>query len=297
MKVEINQYKEQTINTAKISNSGNNTVTVNIDGKATAFDDNAIQLLFKDNKLLLEEMKNLKIKLDEQRNEYDLLSENDLLARADSFYNIGDYYEVINIYKDDRLSINPIALNNLGFIYENGLGVDASISIAKKYFNQAAKLNNQNAIDNYMIFNIKYPYTYDDLLENLKFGYINKSEVVYKFINENFNSYDDNYILLPPSQNADIFFTKEPGEQEKILESMTYTTPVFDYFGFSDSDFITLDNNWAKQTVAIGSTNTMLEDGIINKKPILAQQNVFHFKYTQKFLFYTEELNTQFIHY
>ena len=159
-------------------------------------------------------MRNLKIKLNEQRNEYDLLSENDLLARADSFYNIGDYYEVINIYKDDRLSINPIALNNLGFIYENGLGVDANISVAKKYFSQAAKLNNQDAIDNYMIFNIKYPYTYDDLLENLKLGYINKSEVVYKFINENFNSYDDNYILFPHLKTQ-ISFSKKNRESKR----------------------------------------------------------------------------------
>lgn len=62
-----------------------------------------------------------------------------------------DYAKALHFYKLAAKQMNPVALNNLGSLYFNGLGTNANHSLAIKYFNAAAQLGSNDAAVNLAI--------------------------------------------------------------------------------------------------------------------------------------------------
>lgn len=78
----------------------------------------------------------------------DLESEAEPLLRMARIYLYGplniekDYDLAIKLYSSDCLSSSPVALLNLGLIYENGWGVDINFDRALEYYKTSAKEGN-----------------------------------------------------------------------------------------------------------------------------------------------------------
>lgn len=62
-----------------------------------------------------------------------------------------DYAQAFNYYQKAAEKNNPVALNNLGSLYFNGIGTDVDYSKALQHFDQAAKLGSDDAAVNLAI--------------------------------------------------------------------------------------------------------------------------------------------------
>lgn len=106
----------------------------------------------------------------------------ELLEEAQKYYTIGEYAETVHIYNMDIVEQNVVALNNLGYMYEHGIIYGKDIEKAREYYKNAARLGNYDSLENYIIFTIKYPESFENLLNVLEWGYDEKSEIVDQFI-------------------------------------------------------------------------------------------------------------------
>ena len=100
-------------------------------------------------------------------------SEIELLVEAQHYYDQEEYLKVLTIYNLEKLNQNPIALNNMAYMYEHGIYVKKDIENARKYYKMASTLGNSTAENNWFLFNIAYPESYENLLKifgiNIKF--------------------------------------------------------------------------------------------------------------------------------
>lgn len=109
-------------------------------------------------------------------------TEEELLQSAANYFLTDNYVETIHIYNMDKLENNVIALNNLGYMYEHGLAYGKDIEKAREYYEKANNLGNYDALENYILFTIKYPLSFDNLISVLREGYAHNSETVKSFI-------------------------------------------------------------------------------------------------------------------
>lgn len=114
-------------------------------------------------------------------------SEEELLMEAQRYFLLEEYAEVIHIYNQDKMENNPTALSNLGYMYENGIVYGKDIEKAREYYEKSAALGNSNCMENYILFTIKYPKSYDNLLGVLQNGFEHNSNTVYEFIKSYFS--------------------------------------------------------------------------------------------------------------
>lgn len=104
------------------------------------------------------------------------------LEHAEKFYNQKQYDNVIKIYQHDYLSQNAIALNNLGYLYSKGLGVEKDDTEAKKYYLLAFEAGEKTGLSNYIVNNIISPHYLEDVLDALKLGYQYNEENTVRFV-------------------------------------------------------------------------------------------------------------------
>lgn len=117
-------------------------------------------------------------------------TEEELLQSAANYFLTDNFVETIHIYNMDKLENNAIALNNLGYMYEHGLAYGRDIEKAREYYEKANNLRNYDAMENYILFTIKYPLSFDNLISVLREGYAHNSETAKSFIKSYF--YDSN---------------------------------------------------------------------------------------------------------
>lgn len=142
-------------------------------------------------------------------------SEEELLRDAQNYYQIEEYSEVIHIYNMNKFETNPVALNNMAYMYENGISYGKNIEKARNLYYKASKLGNERCVDNYILFTIKYPVSYENLLAVLQDGIKQKSEVPILFI----KSYFSNENVT--DQEIMSFWELDFEQQKEILELQT----------------------------------------------------------------------------
>ena len=71
----------------------------------------------------------------ERMNPYELLNEGNLK------YSKKDYLKCIDIYSNEKLKDYPEALNNLGFFYAQGIGVEKDMNKARDFFARAKEID------------------------------------------------------------------------------------------------------------------------------------------------------------
>ena len=138
-------------------------------------------------------------------------SEEKLLQSAANYFLTDNYVETIHIYNLDKLENNAIALNNLGYMYEHGLAYGKDIEKAREYYKKASKLGNNEAMENYILFTIKYPLSFDNLLSVLREGYAHNSETVKAFIKSFF------YDPIPSDDELGDFINRDDTFLQEIL--------------------------------------------------------------------------------
>lgn len=108
----------------------------------------------------------------------------ELLLEAEMYYKMGELDKTFQIYSLDNLSTEPIALNNLAYLYENGIFVSRDVSRAKELYDKAYKLGNVEVVNNWIIFNLKYPESLYNLVDNLAIAHNMGSYVPSDFISQ-----------------------------------------------------------------------------------------------------------------
>ena len=109
-------------------------------------------------------------------------SVDDLLQEAEQAFIREDYLSALEIYLDDSLKRNPIALNNLGYMLVTGTGTSKDIKRGLDYYEQAAKLGNSVALDNYVLTILQKPTTYDEIIDTLIWGHKEGSIIADAFV-------------------------------------------------------------------------------------------------------------------
>lgn len=138
-------------------------------------------------------------------------TEEELLQSAANYFLTDNYVETIHIYNMDKLENNVIALNNLGYMYEHGLAYGKDIEKAREYYEKANNLGNYDAMENYILFTIKYPLSFDNLISVLREGYAHNSETVKSFIKSYF------YDSRPSDDELDNFINLDDILLQEIL--------------------------------------------------------------------------------
>lgn len=159
------------------------------------------------------------------------MTEEQLLLKAQDYYIVGEYIKAIQLYTLDKINTNPVALNNLGYMYEKGIFVNKDIKLAKDYYHKAYELGGKDYYNNWFIFNVTYPDSFYSIISLLKDGNRNKCLIVEDFLNYIYqNGLNDNFEKFNQLSYED---------QIKVLQYMMYERTMFtsecDYYG---SDFV-----------------------------------------------------------
>lgn len=144
-------------------------------------------------------------------------TQEELLERALKYYDVEQYLDVINIYNLDTMETNPIALNNLAYMYEKGIFFSVNIEKAKELYFHASQLGCQTATDNYVIISLQNPNNIDEMLAALKYGYQNNSITVYQYIEP---------FTYEGGKSIDDFFELNDYEQKDLLIQASYWVEI-----------------------------------------------------------------------
>lgn len=118
---------------------------------------------------------------------------------------------------------NGITLNNMGYMYSKGLGVDVDKEKAAQYYYEASKLGCSYAVKNLAAFYILNPYTvktYEQFLQALKKAYDLGDEQTKRFVSyiQYYKGTDSNISIKAMKELSKKFFNMPIEDQIKILE-------------------------------------------------------------------------------
>ena len=220
-------------------------------------------------------------------------SEIELLVEAQHYYDQEEYLKVLTIYNLEKLNQNPIALNNMAYMYEHGIYVKKDIENARKYYKMASTLGNSTAENNWFLFNIAYPESYENLLKILAQGYYSSNTVVEDFIKTYYCSED--------KDNALIYFYSLPLiEQIEVLELQMYYQKISKsdelYYGDSFIKYSELYHHPKEVTTGTEVIATLINGKKYLKSELLSTEvtNLDFDIYTKQFI-YQRNNNTTFI--
>lgn len=110
------------------------------------------------------------------------MSEEELLKRAEVYYDMGEYVQAVNIYNLELLSENSVALNNLAYMYEHGVFFQEDIDEAKRLYKAAYMFGTEREVqNNYFVVELKYPVSFQQILTDLDDG--KENDIVKDFLN------------------------------------------------------------------------------------------------------------------
>ncbi|QFJ54804.1 sel1 repeat family protein [Pseudobutyrivibrio xylanivorans] len=119
-------------------------------------------------------------------------SEHTLLQYAENACISGNYEAAVEIYSMEKLSESPVALNNMGYLYSQGLYSPQNIDIADDYYDKAIKVGSDKALDNKLAMHLNN--RCEDIIEILKQGYEAGDSNTISFLNyaffENYSDYE-----------------------------------------------------------------------------------------------------------
>lgn len=118
------------------------------------------------------------------------MTEEELLKISQNYYLGEDFEMIIEIYSMDKLKNNAVALNNIGYMYANGIYYKQNLEMAKFYYDKSIELGNDKALTNElaMCFNNKLK----DIPDVLMKCFEKKNLTAGKFIYSRFEDADLN---------------------------------------------------------------------------------------------------------
>lgn len=127
-----------------------------------------------------------------------------LFNEAIHAYNAGDYEQVYKIYSEEKICNSPVALTNLGYLYENGYGVQQNFDKATELYDKAIFQAYEPAYDHKIAMYLKYalPSIPDVIYE----GYERGSITLETFL--------ECYIVPEPEAALELFCTEYSYEEQ-----------------------------------------------------------------------------------
>lgn len=143
----------------------------------------------------------------------DNLDVDELLEKAQNYYELKDYLKVINIYNNEKLADNPIALYNLAYFYTEGIGVEQNIDKAEKLFYNAYVLD-KKYIGGYIAIKAFYPESIGEINKLINQGIEENDYGTIRYINAVL------YAQYPEKgYNEQTFLSMENERQCQVLEN------------------------------------------------------------------------------
>ena len=93
------------------------------------------------------------------------VKQNQKLSKAQSFINLGMYSDAMDIYTALEKDELPVALNNMGYLYHKGLGVEQNTEKAIEYYKKASAYGSDLAINN--LISLYYEFDFNESKETL----------------------------------------------------------------------------------------------------------------------------------
>ena len=169
------------------------------------------------------------------------------LASAEEYYSSKEYDITEAIYTTPQLLDDPIALNNMGYLYSSKLStfsqdLEDTFELASSYYMASFNKGNETALSNWIILNIEKASTYENLIAALRFGYLHKDIATLKFlaylitgetVEEQRKYYDKICSKFPSMLDEELI---------DLINKNTYTnTEIIQYpvYGLKKNDFTT----------------------------------------------------------
>ncbi len=135
------------------------------------------------------------------KTEKNIMNQKELLEMAHKYYLTNDLLKSFEFYSSDKLETNAIALNNLGYLFANGEGVNRDIAKAKVLFNKAASLGNTEAMNNLVVITMKYPTSFNEVITVIEKACVQDNLIGLHIIAKyyDFVSYDDFTVAVAKS--------------------------------------------------------------------------------------------------
>lgn len=200
-----------------------------------------------------------------------VMDNTNLKIKAQEYFGIEEYIKAVEIYQNDNLDTDVVALNNLAYIYENGLGVSKDYDVAESLYLKASKMDNVKAKKNYISFVLNHPRSYSQIIEALDLAYSISDEPVIKWmaiggskkplneINESdYKRYAQEYLNNGFEDKKD--FIKNYFYEEEI--------PIEYYSGISNSDFVSYVQTKKDKKLFVGAYKVVVENGEKSYTPI-----------------------------
>ncbi len=237
-------------------------------------------------------------------NNYDFKSEDNLKSREE-IISLGiknveaeDYIDAAYYFSLEKVDTDPVALNNLAHLYENGLGISKDLDLASDYYHKAANLHNLEAEKNNIAFIIQHPKTYEEVISCLRKGYSIEDPSTMEFLS--FYAF-----LLGYDKDAEddkalakIIMDLSDDEIIELLDKNTYTEAIpLDYYsGVSNSQFVSIDKQPRKKIISTEAYEESANGGKKTRTPITVTvdsiTNIVH----EKKLWKNELFKTSFIY-
>lgn len=175
------------------------------------------------------------------RNEYDCMNSTDALVEAERYYVIGDYVYAAMIYESDSLRTEAIALSNLAYMYENGIGIEKNLEKAEELYRKSSLLGNEDALKNYIYFVLNNPRSFEQIFDVLSQGCEIKDEAIMRYITR--YMYEGNVDMLHEDEYSMYikkFWEMSDNERKKMIGQYMYDIEIpYDYYsGIKESEFV-----------------------------------------------------------
>ncbi len=155
-------------------------------------------------------------------------SENDeqqLLMQAELYYNGEKYESLVELYSLEALRKNPIALNNLGYMYSKGIYFEQNFDVAIQYYENALKKGLDDALHNLVSLKLHNCTTFQEVVDVLRTGYDSNDGGTFLFLGSILEGKDLSEIKMTDQDQTMIkaeiesFFDADNETQANILST------------------------------------------------------------------------------
>ena len=205
-------------------------------------------------------------------------TEEQLLAQAELHYNGNHYESLIELYTSESLLDNPIALNNLGYMYSNGVYFSQNFNTAIHYYELASAKGSSDAVHNLIALKLHSCTTFEEVVDVLNAGYQSGDNETFLFLGsilrgkELSNAEITNQIRDNLRKEIEGFFTADAETQAKFLSDSL--GPWEHLTKFSDTVLHDFGKIYEKYT-PLGTRSVYYDDSLVNMYDYLKSTRTF----------------------
>lgn len=172
------------------------------------------------------------------------MDEQTLIKYAENAFWAEDYESVVQIYSMGNLSDNPVACNNMGYMFANGIYFPLNMEMADYYYDKAMELGSTKAYENKLAMHFKY--CQDDLIELIQQGYDMGNQKMIEFVTSHFEGYED--YTWDEKENIVVQLltvVSEEGQQELLEKFYVWEDKGYVFLSYSPGDTEIIKYIWA----------------------------------------------------